>query len=203
MSDNLALWTALAPVDRKFTKPITGKSYKGDSPNPTYVIRKLTETLGPIGIAWGFDVKFDRIREGKPHQVVRVQHIDYGPPNSEGVQAVLNKRVEYDIIREQYHEVCVSFWFKDGGHFDAYGGTPLLYMTKSGQWMHDEDAAKKSLTDAYTKGASWLGACADIFLGLFDDKYQAAPAAGPDDSTPPADATPPAGARNSTNPFGG
>lgn len=179
MSDNLKLWNALKPVDRKFTKPITGKSYKGDSPNPTYVIQKVTEQLGPIGQKWGFNVKFDRIREGRPHQIVVHQEQVYGPPDANGNAPILSKIAKYEIIREQYHEVCIEVWFDgDSGirTFDAFGGTPLLYMTKSGTWMHDEDAAKKSLTDAYTKAFSWLGVCADIFLGLFDDKY------GPNDS---------------------
>ena len=177
-NQNLTVWEQLASVDRKFTKPITGKSYKGDSPNPTYVIRKLTEVFGPIGKHWGFTVQFDRVRYGKPHQVIKRQHLELTPPNQNGEQKTLSKTVEYELIREEYHEVCIRFWINGGGHFDAFGGTPMLYMTNSGKWMHDEDAAKKSLTDAYTKGASWLGACADIFLGLFDDKYSGAPDGG-------------------------
>ncbi len=49
VNENLALWNNMRTVDRNFTKPITGKSYKGDSPNPTYIVRKLTDALGPIG----------------------------------------------------------------------------------------------------------------------------------------------------------
>lgn len=184
---NLVLWESMKTVDRTFTKPIVGKSYKGDSPNPTYIIRKITEQLGPIGQNWGFTVQFDRVREGKPHQLVTKQHVEYGPPDADGKPSVATKTVEYQILREEYHEVCIRFWFlrEDGtaGHFDAYGGTPMLYQSKSGNWMHDEDAAKKSLTDAYTKGASWLGACADIFLGLFDDKYTSTPDEPPSSSS--------------------
>lgn len=193
---NIALWNNLAPVDRKFTKPITGKSYKGDSPNPTYIIWKLTQELGPLGIYWGFNVKFDRVREGKPHQIITTQEQTfYDQPNEDGTPRIKSKSVGYHIIREEYHEVCVTFWFQPEGvkeprTFDAFGGTPMLYMTNSGKWMHDEDAAKKSLTDAYTKGASWLGACADIFLGIFDDKYTSQPEnpqsgkAAPEQQTP-------------------
>lgn len=196
---NTELWDALKSVDRKFTKPITGKSYRGDSPNPTYVIRKITEQLGPIGYHWGFRVIDEKISYGKPHQIIKTQRVEYA---SDG-EKVLTKHVEYDIVREEYHQVQVRFWFRDSegriGEFDAFGGTPMLYMTKRGDWMHDEDAAKKSLTDAYTKGASWLGACADIFLGLFDDKYS-----GGDMPNEPANApaAPPAGKRTqSADPF--
>lgn len=207
---NLDLWYSLKPVDRAFIKPITGKSYRGDSPNPTYVIMKLTEQLGPIGNKWGFTVHFDRVRLGAPHQIVVEQEVYYGTPAQAGDdRPVTSKKVRYEIIREEYHEVCIRFWFHhDDGtrYFDAYGGTPMLYLTKKGTWMHDEDAAKKSLTDAYTKGSSWLGACADIFLGLFDDKYNSQPS---DNSSPasnggtePAPAPQAEGNRQTTTPSG-
>lgn len=177
---NVLLWDAMKGVDRRFTKPITGKSYKGDSPNPTYIIRKVTEQLGPIGVRWGFNVNFDRVRYGKPHQVMTEQVIEFGDVADENGALPAKKKVaRWEVIREEHHELCIRFWFfNDDGTtttFDAFGGTPMLYMTKNGSWVHDEDAAKKSLTDAYTKAASWLGACADIFLGIFDDKYTSQP----------------------------
>lgn len=44
----------------------------------------------------------------------------------------------------------------------------------------DHDAPKKALTDAITKGLSYLGFCADVFLGEFDgNKYTAKPAGAP------------------------
>lgn len=183
-SANMDMWNRLAPVDRKYTKKITGKSYQGDSPNPTYVIQKITEVLGPIGQKWGFEVKFDRVRLGKPHQIVIERAQDMAPMGANGEMVVTRKSERFEIVREEYHEVCITFWQILGEtqmgdpiitRFDAFGGTPMLYLTKKGEWMHDEDAAKKSLTDAYTKGASWLGSCADIFLGLFDDKYTSQP----------------------------
>lgn len=212
---NLALWDSMKEVDRSFTKPITGKSYKGDSPNPTYVIRKLTEALGPIGKRWGFNVKFDRVREGRPHQIITKQAKEYYPSSGDQPGAVQSQVVEYEIIRELNHEVCITFWFLQDGPtndvltFDCYGGTPMFYQTNSGKWINDEDAAKKSLTDAYTKGASWLGACADIFLGLFDDKYTGTPPEQPhggNNNQPPSGDTqtppPPSnGARNNSSPW--
>lgn len=179
---NLKLWDAMKDVDRTFTKKITGKSYGGDSPNPTYVIRKLTEQLGPIGDKWGFNVLEERILEGAPHSVVIEQHQEFGPPPSEGPAPILSKTARYEIVREQYHQVRIHFWFlhEDGDTrgFDCFGGTPMLYVSRKGLWIMDEDAAKKSLTDAFTKGASWLGACAEIFLGIFDDKHSSAEPSG-------------------------
>ena len=179
---NLALWDSVSAVDRKFTKPITGKSYKGDSPNPTYVIKRLTEVLGPIGKGWGFNVVKETTRLGMPHQILVEETMEMHPlPDNAAADATpraKSKHKRYEIVREEMHQIEIEFWFlqSDGSKtsFSAIGGTPMLYLTKAGRWMHDEDAAKKSLTDAYTKGASWLGVCSDIFLGLFDDKYTGA-----------------------------
>ncbi len=47
------------------------------------------------------------------------------------------------------------------------GMSPILEKGRT-----DDDAAKKALTDALTKGLSHIGLSADVFLGLFDDnKY--------------------------------
>lgn len=213
VAQRLELWNDLRTVDPKYTKPITGKSYRGDSPNPTYVILKLTEQLGPIGVNWGFNVVEDRVIEGMPHQIEVSKRVEYGADGA----TVLTRQADYQLVFEKYHQVQIEFWQMVHGErrtFTAFGGTPMLYRSKAGNWIMDEDAAKKSLTDAYTKAASWLGACADIFLGLYDGKYQAAarereaeqhdpqPAnsnPAPQDAAPPS--TPPA-KRQSSAPAG-
>lgn len=197
---NLALWEVLRPVDRKFTKPITGKTYKGDSPNPTYVIQKLTEQLGPIGHRWGFKVIHEEVRQGKPHRICIEDTRAFAPDGT----TVTSGTMRYEIVREEMHQVEIEFWIidKDGskGTFSAFGGTPMLYLSSKGTWIHDEDAAKKSLTDAYTKAASWLGACADIFLGLYDDKYRAKLNDDTPDQDPGASADPSNGEKQQTPP---
>jgi hypothetical protein len=171
---NLQEWESWSQTDKAYTKAITGKQYKGTSINPTYIVRKITQTLGPIGVNWGWEVEFDRIREGEPHQVVTEQH-----------QSPDSKSIKYMIIRETYHEVCIKLWrVVDGekNYFSSYGGTVMLRKTNAGKWSMDEDAAKKSLTDAFTKAASFMGVSADIFTGESDnDKYSA-----PQDTSAPA-----------------
>jgi hypothetical protein len=180
---HLSQWEVLRGVDRNFTKKITGKSYQGDSPNPTWMVMKLTELLGPIGINWGFEVKYDRIRLGRPHQI-EVERDETKALDTQGEPYLAHRRLRHEIIREENHEVCIQFWRIAEGEkrtFDAFGGTQMLYLTSKGKWMHDEDAAKKSLTDAYTKAMSWMGVAADIYLALYDDKYQSRPV-GRDDA---------------------
>jgi hypothetical protein len=159
---NLKEWDSWSQTDSNYTKPITGKQYKGTSVNPTYIVKKITDTLGPIGVTWGWEVEFDRIRKGEPHQVVIEQH-----------QNADSKSVKYAIIRETYHEVCIKLWRYDAkgekSYFSSYGGTVMLRKTNAGKWSMDEDAAKKSLTDAFTKAASFMGVSADIFMGETDN----------------------------------
>lgn len=57
------------------------------------------------------------------------------------------------------------------GVIPSYGQTTFVGKNKNGLFT-DEEAPKKSLTDATTKALSWLGFSADVFLGLYDDnKY--------------------------------
>ena len=141
MTDNLAIWNRHADIDPKFTKPITGKAYKGTSPSPQYVIQCLTETFGPVGLGFGWDVVAE----------------DFTPMGDEVL-----------------HWCRIRFWHTDRANaFDSYGQTKALMKTKNGL-MLDEDAPKKSLTDAIVKAASHLGIAANIFLGRWDDqKYVA------------------------------
>lgn len=142
MTDNLHLWERFADIDPKFTKPITGKPYKGTSPNPHYIIRCLTEMFGPVGVGFGWLVE------------------------AEGFQP---------LGEEVLHWCRIRFWHGDPSQpgFSAYGQTKALAKTKNGLSL-DEDAPKKSLTDAITKAASQVGVAANIFLGRWDDsKYVA------------------------------
>lgn len=68
----------------------------------------------------------------------------------------------------------VSIWWADekvASYGPVRGMSPIVERGKNG--LHfDDDAGKKAMTDALTKGLSHLGLSADVFLGLFDDnKY--------------------------------
>lgn len=137
---NLEIWEKYADIDPSFTKPITGKPYKGTSPNPHYIIRCLTEMFGPAGDGFGWEVV------------------------AEGFQP---------MGEELLHWCRIRFWHGDGKGFDAYGQTKAVMKTRNG-FMSDEDAPKKSLTDAITKAAAQVGVASNIFLGRWDDsKYVA------------------------------
>lgn len=142
-TNNLALWQTVEKTPLDQTKPITGKSYSGTSPKPHYLVRKATETFGPCGIGWGFTIEDERIEEGAGGERMSIAR--------------------------------VKVWFKwDGerGEVEHIGGTSFSGTRKNGNPFTDEDAPKKSVTDALVKALSMIGFAGDIFMGRYDDsKY--------------------------------
>lgn len=144
MSDNKALWNAVSKTDPRAVKPITGKSYKGNSPKPYWLIERATEEFGPIGIGWGVVVKSERFE----------------------------RLGEFDVLHVAVVSVWYVKDGKRSETFDQMGGTKAAYMTSKGALMVDEDAGKKSVTDGMVKCLSMIGFAGDIFSGRWDDsKY--------------------------------
>lgn len=142
---NMNLWQRLCITDPSKVKPITGKSYKGNSPQPYWLVQRATEEFGPCGQGWGTivdDQGFERFDE---HTIM--------------------------------HWALVTFWYLDDKGNKCctqhMGGTKAMYKTSNGGKVWDEDAPKKSVTDATVKAMSYLGFAGDIFSGQWDDwKYQ-------------------------------
>lgn len=143
MANNLSLWQSVEKTDPKHVKEIIGKSYKGNSPKPHYLVHKATETFGPCGIGWGFTIEDERIEEGAGGERMSIAR--------------------------------VKVWFKwngERGEVEHVGGTLFSGLRTSGKPFTDEDAPKKSVTDALVKALSMIGFAGDIFMGRYDDsKY--------------------------------
>ncbi len=142
---NRALWDRVCMTDPKAVKEITGKQYKGNSPKPYWIVERLTEEFGPCGIGWGFTIANER----------------------------MERLSEDDVL----HVAVVDFWYVLGeksGHIQQVGQTKATYKSSAGKLIVDEDAPKKSVTDALVKCASYIGFAGDIFAGRWDDsKYVA------------------------------
>jgi len=142
---NKALWDRVCVTDPAAVKPITGKQYSGNSPKPYWIVERLTDEFGPCGIGWGF--------------------------------TIINERFERFSDTDSLHVAVVRLWYvQDGkrGELEQIGQTKASYVTSKGSFMLDEDAPKKSVTDALVKCASYLGFAGDIFSGRWDDsKYVA------------------------------
>ena len=145
---NMDLWRRVCVTDPAAVKPITGKQYSGNSPKPYWIVEQLTSEFGPCGIGWGFSVKserFERFGEGTSFEALHIA-------------------------------IVVLWYVKDGqrGELEQVGQTRAAYTTSKGKFTVDEDAPKKSVTDALVKCASYLGFAGDIFSGRWDDsKYVA------------------------------
>lgn len=143
MNENMALWNAVFMTDPSAVKPITGKSYSGNSPKPYWLIQQATKQFGACGIGWGVEVVSSTFQQCSPDDwlhtaIVRVWYIQDGKK----------------------------------GVIEQAGGTKAAYKTSSGKVLVDEDAAKKSVTDGMVKCLSMIGFAGDIFSGRWDDsKY--------------------------------
>lgn len=148
MTSNMDLWRRVCTTDPAAVKPITGKQYSGNSPKPYWIVERLTAEFGPCGIGWGF--------------------------------SIISERFERFGNTDSLHVAAVRFWFVlDGkrGELEQIGQTKASYTTNAGKFMLDEDAPKKSVTDALVKCASYLGFAGDIFSGRWDDSKYVASAA--------------------------
>lgn len=143
MIDNLRHWKSLCETDPKYTKQFTRSGgFKGTAQNPTYAIKKMTDTFGPAGMGWG---------TGKPE----FQFVS-GPDGETLVYCTL------------------SLWYLDDGKINTVwgvGGDSAVLKNSYGIKCDDE-ACKKSFTDAMTNAMKFIGMAADLHLGMFDDsKY--------------------------------
>ena len=153
---NLDIWDKVRTPDPKYTKAFSkGGGFKGTSTNATYLAKVATELFGPNGKGWGLDILAEDYRQGAPIL------------NGDG------SAIAHEII----HVVRCRVWYVlDGEKYESsaqFGQTQFVGKNKNGIYT-DEEAPKKSVTDAMLKCFSLLGFSADIFMGLWDDsKYVA------------------------------
>jgi hypothetical protein len=150
VNEHLQLWEAVEATDPKYTKNFgVPGGFKGTSTNTTYLVKKATGIFGPIGKGWGYEILEENFWEG---------HI-------------------FDELgnRSIIHVIRLRVWYMDGEQViftpPHMGQTTFVGKNKYGAFT-DEEAPKKSVTDALTKCLSLLGFAADIHLGMYDDnKY--------------------------------
>lgn len=151
-SPNLTLWNSVQATDPAYTKAFSRSGgFRGTAINHTYQTKRATEAFGPKGLGWGSTVIDEKYVEGAP-----ILHPTHGV-----------------IGREVVHVVRIELWYHRGerGSVQAFGQTTFVGSNKHGTFT-DEEAPKKSLTDAESKALAALGFSSDVHMGLFDDsKY--------------------------------
>lgn len=103
------------------------------------------------------------------HYIIQCLTEMFGPVGKGFGWRVLSEDIER-FGETAIHWCRIEFWHTDRENtFEAYGQTKMAYKTSKGYIKVDEDAPKKSLTDAITKAAAQVGVAASIFLGRWDD----------------------------------
>ena len=145
-SDNSALWDILSRTDPKHTQQFKrGGGFSGTAIKPIWSFKRMTEEFGPCGIGWGVTAP--------QFQVV---------PGPDGEQLVF---------------CTAGIWYKRGDVQSetvyGVGGDKPVGKNKYGL-NTDDEAFKKSFTDAITNALKLIGVGADVHMGLFEDnKYVA------------------------------
>lgn len=149
MTDKMNIWDNVCKTDPDATKQFNrGGGFKGTATNPTYLAKKATEMFGPYGDGWGMDLISSNFQEG---------HI----LDDAGNRAVV------------HIELWCLWYMREDKRCEVthYGQTDFVGKNKNGAFT-DEEAPKKTKTDAMTKCLAMLGFSADIHEGRYDDsKY--------------------------------
>ncbi len=157
----LALWEAAREPDVRRAESLDRGPSRGTAADTIHNVKRVSKALGPVGFAWGWEVKSERLDTfglGEDQRVI--------------------------------HSCVLRAWFRqpDGskGHLEHVGRTRAAYWARprrpgeGPRYVVDEEFAKKSVTDALSRIMASLGASVGIRLGRPDGDERAAP-------TPPAE----------------
>lgn len=158
VENNMRIWDAVQTTDPKHTKKVEfGRKFT--SIDAHWQVMQATKQFGPIGEGWGYHVQHS-VERLTPEMILAVADVtiwwdartDKGPVDT---FTEYSPQRSYGPIRA----TCEMYGPK------TYKGKPVV----PAEFVTDEDAPKKAMTDALTKGLSHLGFSADVFLGKFDD----------------------------------
>jgi len=144
---NLDFWNEVSKTDPKHTKPAKIGKMNITAIDPHYQRMNATAAFGMYGIGWGI------------------------VPGSEDYTYV-----DCDDTKLCLYMATMFYITEDGkrGEFPINSNVKVVYKTQgaNGYFKVDDNFAKKAQTDALTKGLSFLGFNADVFMKQFDDnKY--------------------------------
>ena len=133
--NNLRFYEQLQKVPQEALRPILAGRLKGKTDiNPVWRIRAITESFGPCGIGWKYEI------------VKQWQEV-YG----QEVKAFTNINL-YVKVDDQWSDPI-----------PGTGGATLVEVGKNGNYVNDE-GYKCSLTDALSVAMKALGVAADVYF---------------------------------------
>lgn len=141
--NNLEIYEACRAVPNEAKKPITGGRLNGKTDiNPMWRIKKLTETFGPCGIGWWYEISGQWL-----------ERYDNGE-----IAAFCDIQLYYKWGNEVSKPI------------PGTGGSMFAVKEKNGIYVDDE-AYKKALTDAISVACKAIGIGADVYWGADASKY--------------------------------
>jgi hypothetical protein len=149
-NQNLSIWNHANKTDPSATTDLQGMGYAGTGINGNWMVEKATELWGPMGDNWGIDILDDRFDQGGP---------------------IFDADKKIIVCNAIVHTIKINLWYMKGEKkcvIPSYGHTNFVYHTKWGP-ATENDAPKKSLTDALKKALSMLGFCSDIYGGQYEN----------------------------------
>ena len=142
-NNNLEIYNSCRAVPEDAKKPIAAGRLKGKTDiNPMWRIKKLTETFGPCGIGWWYEIKDKRLDGGADGEIAAF----------------------VDISLYYKHGDTVS------QPIPGTGGSMFVAKERNGPYTSDE-CFKMALTDAISVAAKALGMGADVYWSADRSKY--------------------------------
>jgi hypothetical protein len=140
---NLTLWDSVSRTDPKYTKTAKKGQYQFTAIAPVSQFKEATNAFGIQGIGWGVVVGSEKF----------------------------TKETFEETILLTYDAVLFFTYNGVRGEIPIHAQEKACYRTQgaNGYLKIDDEARKKVVTNAKTKGLSELGFNADIFMGMFDD----------------------------------
>lgn len=142
--DNLHIWNAVRAVPDTAKRPIEAGRLKGKSDiNPVWRLKTLTDTFGPVGYGWRYEIRDQHLERGAKDEVAAFVTIDL------------------------YVNDPTLGWSQP---IPGTGGSMFVALEKSGLYTSDE-CYKMALTDAISVACKALGIGADVYWDKDASKY--------------------------------
>lgn len=143
--NNIEYWDKLKGVPDEVKKPITGGRLKGMTDiKPIWRYQVMTETFGPVGIGWYFEITRQWTEQGTDNQLLVFTNVDLYVKHGQE-------------------------WSKP---IPGTGGSMIVTKEAKGHYNSDE-GYKMALTDALSVAMKHLGVAADVYFGNKNEsKYE-------------------------------
>lgn len=140
MTDKMSIWDKVKRPPQEALKTITGGRLSGMTDiKPQWRYQAMTETFGPCGFGWKFDIIKLWTEPGSDNQVLA-----------------------FAMVNVSFKEGAA--WSEP---IPGVGGSMLVTKEKAGLHSSDE-CFKMAITDALSTALKVLGVGADIYFGLWD-----------------------------------